>query len=986
MKTPRHLDTSTPRQYDFFKWHGKILLMLFLFNFAKTPFVYSQCGTLSVECSIEYPNALCVGTTVGIDEFSDLINPSTSNQVYFVTGSFALNKSVSFTACTFVLDDDAQLIIGPAQNIQSVGYILFDVCQIKACTKLWRNVLIKASWNMIFSSSKMSGSYEGIKLINGGNYLGRNNIFEDNYCSFTIDQNTGVSKSTVAIYTSEFRSSGANLLPGVQSTSTRPHRAIYIRYDVPGFFVNNSYFHDLQNGILLNNANMLGGISPNNVFKDIQPVDYPFDYAYLGNAISHIGSTKNVLLKMYGKYNASNGQSGSYSVGPVNTPFTPNTIPLTFNQNFINCHRAIRIQDAKGDIQNNDMISCNYGVVITLTGSGKQSEIKNNKIQDVKYVGIDFIGNKSGFASNVQSNKILFWPSGYTRIGIRHLGVGPVPAQPVKIQYNTITIGTGNTNIYTIPVYGIDISGVAGTIVEQNNIKMDHINFNYIGIYLHRRSDNCIIENNWIEANDQSLPNIYVAQRVGILADESEQNEIICNRFTKLGRCLNFLWECYETKVKSNIFVSGVQGLVYGDGFVEAVTGEQENMGNRWKNAFSKEQAIYYNYASGLWFGQSNYIVHSNDFPVDIEYWPNTIVPNAPGFKWFEDKPSLPAPPGGCMTGLVPPGDDPLPELINDLITDNTSQWPDDAYFRRNMRWHTYNYLEGHPGLLIANTTAQDFLADEALTATRKLWNIRKMMAQASFIPESTQNVIDSLDNEKVGKAEQIINLLESRDTLSLTQDFLDSLEILIDQYEMVISAGNVISEQIDSVQQNSYSQIANLLNALSVIDIMDVNQKYTMGIELKRYINAEYRPDTTERNMLVYLASLCHRMEGPGVLEARNLLTVFGIEGVMQDSTNCYTPIEPRERRSNQQASSSSGFTIYPNPGIASVSITLQNETDMENTVELRNSVGELIMLQRTSAPKISLDVSGVPAGIFNISVYSERGQVQTKRWIKIK
>jgi len=105
-----------------------------------------------------------------------------------------------------------------------------------------------------------------------------------------------------------------------------------------------------------------------------------------------------------------------------------------------------------------------------------------------------------------------------------------------------------------------------------------------------------------------------------------------------------------------------------------------------------------------------------------------------------------------------------------------------------------------------------------------------------------------------------------------------------------------------------------------------------------------------------------------------------------MQDSTDCYTPIEPRERRSNQQASSSSGFTIYPNPGIASVSITLQNETDVENTVELRNSVGELIMLQRTSAPKISLDVSGVSAGIYNISVYSERSPVQTKRWIKVK
>ncbi|GAB1397334.1 hypothetical protein MASR1M65_21130 [Saprospiraceae bacterium] len=56
------------------------------------------------------------------------------------------------------------------------------------------------------------------------------------------------------------------------------------------------------------------------------------------------------------------------------------------------------------------------------------------------------------------------------------------------------------------------------------------------------------------------------------------------------------------------------------------------------------------------------------------------------------------------------------------------------------------------------------------------------------------------------------------------------------------------------------------------------------------------------------------------------------------------------------------------------------------KNTVELRNSVGELIILQRTSAPKISLDVSGVPAGIFNISVYSERSPLQTKRWIKIK
>lgn len=947
--------------------------------------VFSQCGSITQSC-MQGHSGTCIGTNAGIPSSSALPFGIESNKVYFVTGTFAFNSITdhSIVGSTFIMDAGAQLIIGPPNNTPSTGYVGMDQCHIMGCSNLWQSILVKAGWSYLITKSKIEDSFQGIRLINGGNLSCRNNVFEDNYCSITFDQ---ASKSIAGVYTSEFTSSGNDLLPGLQVGYTRPVRGIYVRSDAPNFFVNACYFHNIQNGILLNSCNMQGGIYPNNVFENIQPYNYPASYVSTGNGINMIGGTKTVDLKMYGKFNNPAQASTSYLVGPGQTPFSNYSTYLTFNQNFINCHRGIRIQDARADLQYNDMVNCNFGIVVTTTKANKSSTIWKNRIQLLHNVGIDINGNFANFTSDIFQNSISFEPSNFNRIGIRHIAVGSTTyAQPLQIRNNTIKIGQSGQNLFTVPSFGIELSGVAGTsIQDQNTITVYNPNMNYMGIYIHNKADYCRVENNYIRAQDQ-YPNGYSASRFGILMDESEGNDIRCNRFTKLGRYLNIFWECYESQIRSNIFVSGVQGLVYGDGInIEGLSGNQEGTGNRWllPNGFTQQQARFNGNIGDPYMTASQYTVHANDTPNDIEFWPNTLLPI--GGSWFMVNLDLSYPSGGCITGLIEPGPG-LPDVVNDVVNNNTSNVPNDAYLWRSLRWHAYNYFERNPDALTTNMAAQTFLSNESATPAHKLWNIRNLLSQVSTMSQTTINNLEILNNQKQALAEVMIANIQQWNPINQTQGFIDTLDLNNTQYEQIVNAIDIIVQPQNAIDLSSYTQLLSQLNNISVSNNLDINQKFTLGIEIERCIDANYTLTNTEQSQLEYLAAQCHRLEGPGVLEARNLLTIYGIDGVQEDPGNCAAQVLPRANIESIIENSSNVFNVFPNPATNVLNVELSNENGINYTIEIRNAIGTLVKSYSTNTKVSVVNVSDLAVGIYSISMYSEHETAITKRWIKIK
>jgi hypothetical protein len=205
-------------------------------------------------------------------------------------------------------------------------------------------------------------------------------------------------------------------------------------------------------------------------------------------------------------------------------------------------------------------------------------------------------------------------------------------------------------------------------------------------------------------------------------------------------------------------------------------------------------------------------------------------------------------------------------------------------------------------------------------------------------------------------------------------------------QYESFLTSIEVINQNQVSAYNVAIPQLVAQLNGISTSNAMDANQKFTLGIELKRWQDPDYQLNTVEKNQLLSLAAQCHRIEGQGVLEARNLLKIFDIEGVQQDPSNCNGLIEPRNAAEEDQIITAVDFRMYPNPGTDKISIGVANVDAKEYFIEIRNSTGMLVkslVLQSTTA---EINTSDLVAGLYHVSLRTERENLGSKTWIKVK
>jgi len=73
--------------------------------------------------------------------------------------------------------------------------------------------------------------------------------------------------------------------------------------------------------------------------------------------------------------------------------------------------------------------------------------------------------------------------------------------------------------------------------------------------------------------------------------------------------------------------------------------------------------------------------------------------------------------------------------------------------------------------------------------------------------------------------------------------------------------------------------------------------------------------------------------------------------------------------------------FDIYPNPANDYLQIHLNDQ--VQGVLEIQNLKGQTVLRQKLSQIDTSLDLQALPAGIYLLNIYGEKGNY-SKKWIK--
>ena len=77
-----------------------------------------------------------------------------------------------------------------------------------------------------------------------------------------------------------------------------------------------------------------------------------------------------------------------------------------------------------------------------------------------------------------------------------------------------------------------------------------------------------------------------------------------------------------------------------------------------------------------------------------------------------------------------------------------------------------------------------------------------------------------------------------------------------------------------------------------------------------------------------------------------------------------------------------SAAFQLYPNPTNGDITLAFA-AASVENSVEVRNAMGQLVLFSRSGGQRMELDLGHVPAGIYIVTVRSSVG-IHARRLIK--
>ncbi|WKZ74793.1 MAG: T9SS type A sorting domain-containing protein [Vicingaceae bacterium] len=193
----------------------------------------------------------------------------------------------------------------------------------------------------------------------------------------------------------------------------------------------------------------------------------------------------------------------------------------------------------------------------------------------------------------------------------------------------------------------------------------------------------------------------------------------------------------------------------------------------------------------------------------------------------------------------------------------------------------------------------------------------------------------------------------------------------------------------IDSLMFDSANCNHTLLAACNAINPANIQEQWLKDIATM-YISSRLLGDTfttPQLQQLQYIASLCPYTDGLAVYQARFLLLD---EDSAVYENYCEWDINGNGQRVMQEDNKEIAdvteinvVKVYPNP--SHDFITLEIPVSNSVTIELFNSIGELIHVINTNTPFTKFDIKILPAGIYTIKIRGD-GIIYANKLIVIK
>jgi hypothetical protein len=690
-----------------------------------------------------------------------------------------------------------------------------------------------------------------------------------------------------------------------------------------------------QNGSLLINNQTFSNINPENLYEQIDRNS--------GAAIYQNNYIEPSLL---------NGAS---------------SVLMVANNNFSDCKYGIVSGGRTGSFIRNNSFNAITKVAISLS-SHLYSFVFANTIQS-KYLGIVVSNSLNlNFAKTaIKSNNISILPdaapyaTGIWVQGMNNNFGGSYSSNDNFISSNTINMNSANYSA-AISATGCKFLKIGAALSNSNtNSSMfsigaaNTINLNNSNnaIAYGIRTTNCtnlLIKGNNVLGNSSSMAN-----KRAISLSLCNSPIVSCNITNNTEVGLNFSNNNANADIKANEFYTHNKALLYD---YSAITGQQNNKGNKWLGNYSVGSGNYGAYYSAN--GNQNIFNQSRYFnsPQSI-YFPSTIFP----IQWFV---SFQGNEASCQSTNIP---------YNNLITQNDLVAA-QTYFGNIDYEQLTNYayvaalldkLKEFPALKENNTVLESFYQENENTNLDKLSTSRIIENNLSVDTKIKILEIEALNEQLKTDLENNSNPIgEEEQITTWLKDFNQ-------KYESI--GPEVLSAVIEAYQLNqtiySFKEFEN-------------NEKYIYLLKQGKCINSSIIGEA-EISSLLEIANQCPYEGGSAVFEARGILQGLGIDSDFNDAEICnavgvYARIANTQDTISFDTESSRQLLLNSNQDIqiftSNKRVYLHNGLPTAAKLTVKDIAGKSIFTSTIAQSINTYDLSNFADGIYFVEVFNSSNE----------
>ncbi len=315
-----------------------------------------------------------------------LTGSTVSNKTIIIDGTFTVDQSMTFNGCTFLMRDNASIVIDPGNTLT------LNICTLKAaCTAMWNGVYAGAySSEVIIYNSILQDMQYGVNISNGAKTNCQNNTFIDNFVGMHFENTpagyVSVGGNKGIVLNNTFTSTGNNLLIP-QQTETLACTGIEIlnckELEI-GELVShsNNTFNAIRTGINIvpkaNDYNIIRLLNNNylNIHKDFSSFTYP---------------EEELTKKFYTKDKG----AGIFVPNP-NSPNSSNSRivhveALPNDGRFEDCDKAFAANNISANVIGYTIQNCKGGLLFN-DARAQLYWVESNNI-DNAFIGMQFLGN-----------------------------------------------------------------------------------------------------------------------------------------------------------------------------------------------------------------------------------------------------------------------------------------------------------------------------------------------------------------------------------------------------------------------------------------------------------------------------------------------------------------------------------------------------------------------------------------------------------------